>query len=132
LGAKRDGRRVQRRARQRAERGRSSQGRGRRRRSLTPVPSTRPNTPSRSSEPTFDIDPASLERRYKLLQWTLHPDKSVTRTPEERDFSAAHAAQINQAYGVLRRPLSRANYLVGFWGGPLGRGWVGSSQPGAC
>jgi curved DNA-binding protein CbpA len=66
----------------------------------------------RSGEPAFDIDEAALERRYKLLQWTLHPDKSVSRTPQERDFSAEHASHINQAYGVLRRPLSRANYLV--------------------
>lgn len=59
------------------------------------------------------MDEASLERRYKLLQWMLHPDKAVSRSAEERDFSAAHASHINQAYGVLRRPLSRANYLVG-------------------
>lgn len=71
-----------------------------------------PPLPSHRPRATFDIDEASLERRYKLLQWTLHPDKAVTRSPQERGFSAEHAAHINQAYGVLRRPLSRANYLV--------------------
>jgi curved DNA-binding protein CbpA len=58
------------------------------------------------------VDEAALERRYKLLQWTLHPDKSVSRTPQEQGFSAEHASHVNQAYGVLRKPLSRANYLV--------------------
>lgn len=61
----------------------------------------------------FDLDPAALEKRYKLLQWQLHPDKSVTKTAEERQYSAEQAALINQAYGVLRNPLTRANYMVG-------------------
>lgn len=66
-----------------------------------------------SNQPTFDLDPAALEKRYKLLQWQLHPDKTVTRSPEEQHFSAEQATRVNQAYGVLRHPLSRANYMVG-------------------
>lgn len=65
-----------------------------------------------SNQPTFDLDPAALEKRYKLLQWQLHPDKAVNRTPLEQQFSAEAATRVNQAYGVLRRPLSRANYMV--------------------
>lgn len=68
--------------------------------------------PPCSNQPTFDLDPAALEKRYKLLQWQLHPDKTVTRSPEEQQFSAEQATRVNQAYGVLRRPLSRANYMV--------------------
>jgi len=67
----------------------------------------------RSGRPTYDLEPAALEKRYKLLQWQLHPDKTVGRTPEERQFSADQATLINQAYGVLRNPLARANYMVG-------------------
>lgn len=65
-----------------------------------------------SSSPTYDVDTSSLEKRYKLLQWQLHPDKAVGKTPEEKAFSAEQAALVNQAYGVLRAPLPRANYLV--------------------
>ncbi|KIY99902.1 putative Co-chaperone protein hscB like protein [Monoraphidium neglectum] len=79
-------------------------------------------------QPTFDIDEASLERRYKLLQWTLHPDKAVSRTAEEQDFSAGHASQINQAYGVLRRSLSRANYLLMLAGVPAGDHFEGTLE----
>jgi hypothetical protein len=79
-----------------------------------------------SAEPTFDVDAAVLERRYKLLQWQLHPDKAVGRSFEEQRFSAEQAALVNQAYGVLRSPLPRANYLVGrcsrFAGGGGGGG----------
>lgn len=66
-----------------------------------------------SGRPTYDLEPAALEKRYKLLQWQLHPDKTVGRTQEERQFSADQATLINQAYGVLRNPLARANYMVG-------------------
>ncbi|KAF8065471.1 hypothetical protein HT031_003072 [Scenedesmus sp. PABB004] len=62
--------------------------------------------------PTFDVDPAALERRYKLLQWTLHPDRAAGKSDQERQYSAAQAALINQAYGVLRQPLARANYML--------------------
>jgi hypothetical protein len=65
-----------------------------------------------SQQPTYELDPAALEKRYKLLQWQLHPDKSAGKTPEERQYSADQATLINQAYGVLRNPLSRANYMV--------------------
>jgi hypothetical protein len=74
-----------------------------------------------SNQPTFDLEPAALEKRYKLLQWQLHPDKTVNRSPEEQQFSAEQATRVNQAYGVLRHPLSRANYMVGH-----------SHTPGAC
>ncbi|KAI8467380.1 MAG: hypothetical protein J3K34DRAFT_523776 [Monoraphidium minutum] len=79
-------------------------------------------------EPTYDVDEASLERRYKLLQWSLHPDKAVGRTPQERGFSAEHAAHINMAYGVLRRPLSRANYLLMLAGVPAGDHFEGTLE----
>ena len=75
---------------------------------LPPARCVPPPTHNRSGTPTFDIDEASLERRYKLLQWALHPDKAVSRTQQEQGLSAEAAARINQAYGVLRRPLSRA------------------------
>lgn len=65
-----------------------------------------------SRQPTFDLDPAALEKRYKLLQWQLHPDKAGQKSPQEQEYSAEQASLINQAYGVLRNPLSRANYLV--------------------
>eukprot|EP00882_Tetradesmus_deserticola_P016755 GHRQ01017913.1.p1 GENE.GHRQ01017913.1~~GHRQ01017913.1.p1 ORF type:complete len:252 (+),score=90.48 GHRQ01017913.1:801-1556(+) len=68
--------------------------------------------PLHSQQPTYDMDPAALEKRYKLLQWQLHPDKSAGKTPEERQYSAEQATLINQAYGVLRNPLSRANYML--------------------
>ncbi len=62
---------------------------------------------------TFDIDPQLLEKRYKGLQWNLHPDKMGRKAAEEQEFSAQHASNVNLAYSVLKSPLSRANYMVG-------------------
>lgn len=76
----------------------------------------------------FDLDLAQLERRYKLLQWQLHPDKTVTKTEEEKDYSAEHAALLNQAYGVLRRPLSRANYMLMLQGVEAGENFQGTIE----
>eukprot|EP00878_Enallax_costatus_P021494 GHUV01022755.1.p1 GENE.GHUV01022755.1~~GHUV01022755.1.p1 ORF type:complete len:203 (+),score=44.43 GHUV01022755.1:693-1301(+) len=65
-----------------------------------------------SRQPTFEIDPAALEKRYKLLQWQLHPDKQAQKPLQEQEYSAEQASLINQAYGVLRSPMSRANYML--------------------
>lgn len=71
-----------------------------------------PLSPIIRHQPTFDVDPQALEKKYKRLQWQLHPDKAGSKTAVEQDYSAAQASQINQAYQILRHPLSRANYLV--------------------
>lgn len=61
---------------------------------------------------TFDLKEAELEQCYKRLQWKLHPDKTVLRTEPEKVFSAEQASLINSAYATLRKPLSRANYML--------------------
>ena len=64
--------------------------------------------------PPYALDPRDLERRYRELQWALHPDRLTGPGREAREVAhgAAAAALVNQAYGVLRSPLARANYLV--------------------
>ncbi len=61
---------------------------------------------------TFDIDQAALDRRYFDLQRILHPDRFVNSTPRERTLSQQQAVSLNEAYEVLKDPLSRADYMV--------------------
>eukprot|EP00798_Chlamydomonas_sp_ICE-L_P011681 gene11682-34404_t len=61
---------------------------------------------------SFDLDAALLEKRYKALQWQLHPDKAVSRPSDERENSTQQAMMINNAYNVLKTPLTRANYIL--------------------
>ena len=60
----------------------------------------------------FDIDLKQLEKRYKTLQKYLHPDKLSTGSQERRTLGEMYSAHVNEAYSVLRRPLSRANYML--------------------
>jgi molecular chaperone HscB len=64
--------------------------------------------------PPYRLDARDLERRYRELQWALHPDRLTGpgRDAREVQHGAAAAALVNQAYGVLRSPLARANYLL--------------------
>jgi len=86
-------------------------GRGSRPRSAG---TTQPSSTRKAKRPPYALDPRDLERRYRKLQWALHPDRLAGpgRQAREARHGAAGAALVNQAYGVLRSPLARANYLV--------------------
>ena len=69
---------------------------------------------------TFAVDAKALETTMKGLQKKLHPDafagrrKTREATEErarEKEYSEALSARVNEAYGKLRDPLSRAKYL---------------------
>ncbi|MSO66175.1 MAG: Fe-S protein assembly co-chaperone HscB [Alphaproteobacteria bacterium] len=60
----------------------------------------------------FDIDLKELERQYFGFQRRFHPDRFATKTASERAFSLQHATALNEAYEVLRSPLSRGRYLL--------------------
>ncbi|GFH16649.1 putative Co-chaperone protein hscB like protein [Haematococcus lacustris] len=70
---------------------------------------------------TFDVSLAKLDQQYKLLQWSLHPDKVVSRKPDEQVIAAEQAALVNHAYTVLKKPLYRANYLLAQHGIMVGK-----------
>lgn len=60
----------------------------------------------------LDLEPASLDRAYFALQRQWHPDRFVSRSPEERARASTEAASLNDAYRTLKDPLSRAVYLA--------------------
>ena len=63
------------------------------------------------------MDASSLEDAMKARQKVLHPDKFSTKSEKERLYSADQASAVNEAYGVLRDPLKRAQYIL------QARGW---------
>jgi molecular chaperone HscB len=65
---------------------------------------------------TFDLDPAEIERRYRDLQRTLHPDRHVGAAPAERRVALAKAVEVNEAYRALRDDLTRAKALLALRG----------------
>lgn len=66
----------------------------------------------KQDEYVFDIPLDELERKYKMLQKTMHPDKFSSASEEEQQYSAEQAALINRAYATLKDPLSRGSHLL--------------------
>jgi molecular chaperone HscB len=61
--------------------------------------------------PALDLDPATLEQRYRDLQRALHPDKFVNASSSERRESLSRAVSVNDAYRLLKDELKRAELL---------------------
>jgi len=61
---------------------------------------------------SFDVDLNALSARYREAQRAAHPDKFANASETERRLSVQIAARINEAYRVLKDPLSRGRYLL--------------------
>lgn len=62
--------------------------------------------------PGFNIDVNALAERYRELQRAVHPDKFAHATAQDRRLAMQHAANINEAFRVLKDPVQRALYLL--------------------
>ena len=62
--------------------------------------------------PSFDVDLVQLDSRYRELQRTVHPDRFVNATDQERRISMQQATLINEGYLTLKDPLKRGRYLL--------------------
>ena len=60
----------------------------------------------------YALDRALLDGRYRELQRSVHPDRFASAGDQERRISMQQAAQINEAYQVLKDPLKRGRYLL--------------------
>ncbi len=67
----------------------------------------------------FSIDQTALVEQYRRLQRAVHPDKFAHASDYERRLSVQQSARINEAFQTLKKPLSRARYLLGLYGKDL-------------
>jgi len=58
------------------------------------------------------VDMAALEQEFLQLSWKLHPDNFVNAPESERELSLKRSSELNDAYRVLRDPLTRVEYLL--------------------
>lgn len=68
---------------------------------------------------SFEVEQETLALRYRELQRAVHPDRFANASDQEKRLSVQQAAQINEAFQVLKSPLSRARYLLELNGLPL-------------
>lgn len=63
-------------------------------------------------EPRLDIARSELEARYLELSRACHPDHHAAAGADERIALLTRAAEVNDAYRILRDPWQRAEALV--------------------
>lgn len=64
------------------------------------------------TEPSFDVDLADLEARFRNRQRALHPDLYTLKPENEQELSASASAAVNRAYQVLKNPMARLRYIL--------------------
>src|ERR1700739_480539 len=62
------------------------------------------------------VEMSSLEQKFLLLSWKLHPDNFVNASKEEQELSLKHSSELNDAYRPLQNPVSRVEYLLALEG----------------
>ena len=67
------------------------------------------------------IEAADLERRFRDLSRQFHPDYFYNAPPAERLASLERSSYLNDAYRVLRNPVSRIEHLLAIEGVPAAK-----------
>ena len=68
----------------------------------------------------FDLDLAMLEKTHRELSRALHPDRFAQSSASERRAALEKAANVNEAWRMLRDPIRRAEALFRLAGAPVG------------
>jgi molecular chaperone HscB len=67
----------------------------------------------------FAVDREALDRAYRSVQASVHPDRHAAGTAVERRVAMQWATRANEAYQTLKSPLKRAAYLCEQAGVPI-------------
>jgi molecular chaperone HscB len=73
----------------------------------------------------FVIDLPALEREFHRLSRKVHPDRFARAGENERQWSLADTALLNDAYRTLKDPLYRTEYLLKLEGAEIGEEFSG-------
>jgi len=70
--------------------------------------------------PRLNLDLASLENEFHRLSRKLHPDRFARAGENEKEWSLANTALLNDAYRTLKNPITRTEYLLKLHGAQIG------------
>jgi len=71
-------------------------------------------------ERRLDVDLRAAERLHRELSKAVHPDRHAQGTPAQRRESLERAAEVNEAYRVVKDPVRRAEALFALHGIAVG------------
>ncbi len=78
--------------------------------------------------PHLNIDLAALELQFHRLSRKLHPDRFARASGDEKQWSLADTALLNDAYRTLKDPLRRTEYLLKLNGAEIGEEHSGKDR----
>jgi molecular chaperone HscB len=78
----------------------------------------------------FTIDLPALEHEFHRLSRKVHPDRFARAGENERQWSLADTALLNDAYRTLKDPLHRTEYLLKLEGAEIGEEHAGKDRKG--
>ncbi|MGO8757317.1 MAG: Fe-S protein assembly co-chaperone HscB [Terracidiphilus sp.] len=82
--------------------------------------------------PKLNIDLAALENEFHRLSRKLHPDRFARAGEDEKQWSLADTALLNDAYRTLKDPLRRTEYLLKLQGAEVGESAAEAASNGAA
>ena len=78
--------------------------------------------------PRLDLDLGMLEHEFHKLSRKLHPDRFGRASANEKEWSLAGTALLNDAYRTLRDPICRTQYLLKLHGAEIGEEHSGKDR----
>jgi molecular chaperone HscB len=79
-------------------------------------------------ESRLNIDLSALEHEFHRLSRKLHPDRFARALENEKEWSLADTALLNDAYRTLKEPLRRTEYLLKLSGAEIGEEHSGKDR----
>ncbi len=78
--------------------------------------------------PHLNLDLAALEHEFHRLSRRLHPDRFARAAENEKQWSLADTALLNDAYRTLKDPIHRTEYLLKLHGAEIGEEHSGKDR----
>jgi molecular chaperone HscB len=78
--------------------------------------------------PQLNLDLAALETEFHRLSRRLHPDRFARASENEKEWSLADTALLNDAYRTLKDPIRRTEYLLKLSGAEIGEEHAGKNR----
>jgi len=78
--------------------------------------------------PHLNLDLPILEKEFYRLSRRLHPDRFARAAQNEKEWSLADTALLNDAYRTLKDPITRTEYLLKLHGAEIGEEHSGKDR----